>query len=45
MNRMVAAPPTEFLCLETFRILLLVLRHRVVAFLAVVTLQRDDVSH
>ena len=42
---MVPAPPAEFLCLETFGILLLVLRHRVVAFLAVVALQRNDVSH
>ena len=42
---MVPASRTEFLGLETFRILLLVLRHRVVAFLAVVALQRNDVSH
>ena len=42
---MVPASRTEFLGLETFRMLLLVLRHRVVTFLAVVTLQSNDVAH
>src|SRR6185503_11870497 len=43
--RMVPASRTEFLCLETFRILLLVLRHRVVTFFAVVALQCNDIAH
>jgi hypothetical protein len=42
---MVPAPPAKFLGLETFCVLLLVLRHRVVSFFAVATLQGNDVSH
>jgi hypothetical protein len=45
MHGVMAAPPAKFLGLETFRILLLVFRHRVVSFFAVVTLQGNDVAH
>jgi hypothetical protein len=42
---MMTAPPAKFLGLETFSILLLVFRHRVVSLFAVVTLQGNDVTH
>jgi hypothetical protein len=45
VHGVMAAPPAKFLGLETFRILLLVFRHRVVSFFAVVTLQGNDVAH
>ena len=45
MNGVIPATSAELFRLQTLGILLLVLRHRVIAFLAVVTLQRDDVSH
>jgi hypothetical protein len=42
---MMTAPPAKFLGLETFSILLLVFRHRVVSLFAVVTQQGNDVTH
>ena len=45
MHRMMTTSPAELLRLETFGVFLLVLRHRVIAFLAVTALQSNDISH
>src|SRR5437867_11606879 len=45
MNRMMPAAPAELFRFQTLGILFLVLRHGVVAFLAIVALQRNDFSH
>ena len=45
MNGVMPASRAKLLRFETFRLLLLVLCCRIVAFFAVITLQCDDVSH
>ena len=45
MDRMVPAPRTKFLRFETFCVLPLVLGRRVISFLAVRALQRNDFAH
>jgi hypothetical protein len=45
MHRMRPASPAEFLPFKPFGGLFLVLRCRVIAFFAIRTLQRNDVSH
>ena len=42
---MMTAPPAKFLGLKTLGVLFLVLRHRVVTFLAVAALQSNDIAH
>src|SRR5207244_7877933 len=45
VNRMVAAPRTKFLSLESLCRLLFVFSCRIISFFAVGTLQRNDVPH
>jgi len=45
MHRVVPATPAELFRFQTFRVLLLVLRDGIVAFLTIRALQSDDVSH
>jgi hypothetical protein len=45
VNRMVATTPAELFRFQTLGVLLLVFRHGIVAFFAVVALQGDNVAH